>query len=420
MDKRFYQIIISLLLCLILSGCGNLSGASSNTSNLGGESYTIQQQTGTEDNIDDLEWDETGLIKRDDAAEKEDSNHDGDTLEVHYIDIGQGDCVLIKQGKNAMLIDAGNNSKGTAVWSYLLSQDVGALDYAVGTHPDADHIGGLDVVLYKLDCDTVFMPSIEKDTKTYQELIDVIEERNQKYVVPKRGDIYTLGKARFEILTDTDKDYGENTNDYSIALRVVFGDTSFLFTGDAEEEAEKDMLASGLTLSSDVYKAAHHGADTANTEKFLTMVNPEYCVISCGQDNTYGHPRAGFLNHLRAMGIKVYRTDEQGTIVAVSDGTAITFNTGPSETWKAGEPVGGGEQPDKENEDNNLSTGNDGALGNYNADTSHYVLNTDTKKFHRADCSSVSKMAEKNKKESNKTREELMADGYEPCKNCKP
>lgn len=418
MSKRIYRFILALFICLCLWGCDGPIGISVYVQDTAASGEMDRSsESFTENPVDAAGLDESGLVRYEDNQKIE---GDDGTLEVHYLDVGQGEAVLLKQGNNAMLIDAGNNSKGTVVWSYLLSQDVEALDYVVGTHPDADHIGGLDVVLYKMDCGTVFMPSITKDTKTYEELIDVIEERNQKFVVPKRGDIYTLGKAKFEILTDTDKDYEENTNDYSIALRVTFKDTSFLFTGDAEEEAEEDMLASGLTLSSDVYKAAHHGADTANTENFLTMVNPEYCVISCGQDNTYGHPRAVFLNNLRAMGIKVFRTDEQGTIVAVSDGTTITFNTAPSETWQAGEPVGSGERPDEEKEEHNLFTGNDVASGNYNTDARHYILNTSTKKFHRADCGSVNKMTEKNKKESDKSREELIADGYEPCRNCKP
>jgi len=315
-----------------------------------------------------------------------------------------------------MLIDAGNNSKGSAVWSYLRSLNIEKLTYVIGTHPDADHIGGLDVILYKFDCGNIFMPACENDTKTYQEVVDTLKAKNQSVEVPSRGDIYDLGSASFQILTDTGKDYGENTNDYSIALRLTFGDTSFLFTGDAEEGAEQDMLKSGLTLSSDVYKAAHHGADTANTESFFKAVNPAYCVISCGKDNSYGHPRAGFLNQLRGMGVSVFRTDEQGTIVAVSDGEKVTFNCSPSTSWKAGEPAGSGES-NSEDKENGVSK----ETGSGNTVTEgQYVLNTNTGKFHRPDCDSVKKMADKNKRATDKTREELIEEGYEPCKNCNP
>lgn len=381
--KYLYRMVISLLFCLFLAGCGTVDAAYQENTELMG--------------------------RMGNGIEHTDSGNGEEILEVHYIDIGQGDSILVKQGNSAMLIDAGNNSKGTVVWSYLLSQDVDTLTYAVGTHPDADHIGGLDVVLYKLDCETIFLPDCVNDTRTYEELVDTIEGKNKKPVIPEQGSIYSIGKAQFQILTDTDKDYGENINNYSIAIRLTFGGTSFLFTGDAEEEAEKDMLASGLPLKSDVFKAAHHGADTANTEKFLTAVNPEYCVISCGQDNTYGHPRAGVLNNLRMMGIKVFRTDEQGTVVAVSDGKEITFNCEPSTTWKAGEPLGDGKEKQADKKEDRPAE-----------PESCYILNTNTKKFHRSGCSSADKIADKNKAETDKSRKELIEEGYEPCKNCNP
>ncbi|MGN0152936.1 MAG: ComEC/Rec2 family competence protein [Lachnospiraceae bacterium] len=409
MYKKYFQIII-LFICLCLWGCGT-STEEPATEAFTTETGTSQQEYVTESPVGDIELDESRLVRRgeEENTDENESNHieSGDTLEVHYMDIGQGDAILIRQGDSAMLIDAGNNDKGTTVWSYLLSQKVEDLDYAIGTHPDADHVGGLDVVLYKLDCETIFLPACENDTETYRELIQTIGQKNQKVTVPEQGAVYSLGKAKFQILTDTDKDYGENTNNFSIAIRLTYGDTSFLFTGDAEEEAERDMLASGLVLASDVYKAAHHGADTANTEDFLTAVNPVYCVISCGEDNAYGHPRAGFLNTIRTMGVKVFRTDEQGTIVAVSDGENITFNTSPSDSWKAGEPRG-----------SYVSIANENETGTTTKDD--YILNTNTKKFHRPDCSSVKKMADKNKQTSHKSREELIADGYEPCKNCNP
>lgn len=402
-------IVFILLLSLFLGGCGGTENSSVESR----KADSAVSESGVEKETPDFDEEPSKLIRQGGGIEDNGSIADGDTLEVHYLDIGQGDCILVKQGAAAMLIDAGNNNKGTAVWAYLLSRNVEALDYAVGTHPDADHIGGLDVVLYKLDCGTVFLPNCENDTKTYEELTETIQTRNQQVVVPERGEVYSLGKARLEMLTDTKKDYGDNTNDYSLAIRLTFGNTSFLFTGDAEEAAEEDMLAGGLELGADVYKAAHHGADTANTEEFLTAVNPRYCVISCGQDNSYGHPRAGFLNQLRAMGVKVFRTDEQGTIVAVSDGEGITFNAEPSSTWQAGEPTGS-RNPDGIMAGGQEQPENDGENGGY------FILNTGTGKFHRPDCDSVSQMADRNKAKSAKTKEELMAEGYEPCKNCKP
>lgn len=381
MNMKKYIWIWLLVICFVLSGC--------------------MESPATE---------ETGLMQKEEIGRYGESAEGTGTLEVHFMDVGQGDAVFVRQGDETMLIDAGNNDKGTAVWSYLLHQNVEHLTYAVGTHPDADHIGGLDVVLYKVECDTVFLPNCENDTKTYEELIQTIGQREQKVVVPKQGEVYSLGDARIQIVSRDDEDYGDNINDYSIAFRIVYGNTSFLFTGDAEEKAEQDMLSDGLTLQSDVYKAAHHGADTANTASFLTAVNPKYCVISCGEGNSYGHPRAGVLNSLREMGVNVFRTDEQGTIVAVSDGTDITWNVSPTDSWKAGEPMG--------NYEKGLSSEEDTV--SFESSETTYIINSRTKKFHYADCSGVKSMSDENKVVSHASREELITEGYEPCKNCEP
>ena len=265
---------------------------------------------------------------------------DGSTLEVHYLDIGQGDCTLIRQGDHAMLIDAGNNSKGTTVQAYLENQGIDHLDYVIGTHPDADHIGGLDVIIYKFDCGKVMMPDYSKDTQTYDDVIQAAKSKDYQIAHPKAGEEYTLGEAEVTVVCPVKDSYGSNANDYSIGVRVQFGENSFLFTGDAEEHSEEDMVSSGENLKADVYKAAHHGSRTANTEDFLKAVDPQYVVISCGEGNTYGHPHAEVLNRLREMGIHIFRTDDQGTIVAVSDGQTIAFNASPSDNWTPGEPKG--------------------------------------------------------------------------------
>ena len=332
-------------------------------------------------------------------------------LEVHFIDVGQGDATLIRQGEHAMLIDAGDNSKGTAVQAYLQSQNITKLDYVIGTHPDSDHIGGLDVILYKFDWDRVMMPNLEKDTKTYEEVIQVIQGKNQKVTHPTAGEVYALGEAEFTIVCPQGSDYGDNSNNYSIGLRLKFGENHFLFTGDAEEESEQEMLASGMALSADVFKAAHHGSDTANTEEFLKAVNPQAVVISCGEGNSYGHPRATVMNELRQMGVDIYRTDEQGTIVAYSDGKKITWNCSGSESWKAGEPTGSSitqEEPQQQE-----------APGPEKEEAT-YVLNINTGKFHKISCSSVEQMSEENREYTNKSREEIIEEGYEPCKRCNP
>lgn len=421
--KRF---LVGIILCLCLVGCSGDMSSSSDVRRQSQELLKQQEQEDLEDNIetsDGLSGEKAPTFESGASNKANDTLSDVDeTLEVHYIDVGQGDAILIKQGESSMLIDAGNNDKGTTVWSYLVNQNVDTLDYAIATHPDADHIGGMDVVLYKLDCNEVLMPACEHDTETYEELIRTIGQREQTVIVPKLGETYFLGEAQFQILTDTEKNYRDNKNDYSVAIRLTFGETSFLFTGDAEMDAEQDMLGSGLVLTSDVFKVAHHGANRANTQEFLTAVNPTYAIISCGEGNSYGHPRAEVLNNLRSMGVQVFRTDEQGSIVATSDGTSITFNCSPSTTWQAGEPTGSGENVSMEDGDTETADlqGNEAQAGQVSTESWKYILNIRSMKIHYPHCSSVEQMSEKNKGYSNLSKEELVAQGYEPCGNCKP
>lgn len=337
--KKYVQRIGILLLTLLLVFCGSGCGTLSEYQELASELERIAEDFEEEyeqEHIEDSSQGDADNSYRNSAA-KQGQNGMG-TLEVHFLDVGQGDATLICQGKHAMLIDGGDNSKGTAVQSYLQSQGIEHLDYVIGTHPDADHVGGLDVVLYKFSWQQVLLPDVEKDTRTYQDVLKVIEDKNQKITRSRVGDTYALGAAEFTVIAPVKEDYGESFNDYSIGILLTFGENRFVFTGDAEEDAEEDMLEMGMDLSADVFKAAHHGSDTANTVSFLEEVSPDAVVISCGEGNRYGHPRAEVLNHLRSMGIKVYRTDEQGTIVAVSDGSTITWNCASSESWKAGEP----------------------------------------------------------------------------------
>lgn len=324
-------------------------------------------------------------------------------LNIHFIDIGQGDCTLITNNGHSMLIDAGNNNKGTQVQSYLENQGIEQLEYVIGTHPDADHIGGLDVILYKFDCKTVILPDYSKDTKTYDEVVQIMKRKNYSNTLPVVGNEYTLGDAKFTIIAPNNYNYGNNTNDYSVGIVLEFGDNKFVFTGDAEETAEADILENGIDISADVYKAAHHGSKTASSEPFLNAINPKYVVISCGEGNSYGHPHAQLLNNLREKKISVFRTDEQGTIVLQSDGKNITWNCSPSESWQAGEPKGSSSKTQ-----------------NKTQTKTKYILNIDTKKFHLSTCSIAKDIIEENKEETSLSKEELINNGYSPCGRCNP
>ncbi len=342
--------------------------------------------------------------KRPDSSQTENSSG----LEVHYIDVGQGDCTLIVNQGHAMLIDAGEEDKGMAVQKYLKDLGIEKLDYVVGTHPDADHIGGLDVILTKFDCGMILFPEAQSDTVSYRRVMETIEHKNYQITKPELFQSYTLGDASFTIVGPV-KTYEEGSNNHSIALRVTYGETSFLFLGDAEAEAQRDMQLSGIELSCDVLKAGHHGSSDSADLKFLEIVRPEYVVISCGMGNDYGHPHAKTLNVLKDLGISVFRTDEQGTIKAVSDGKEITWNQTPSVSWKAGVY--------KENRQENIweKEENKEDLSNY-----QYVLNIRSYKFHKPECESVAEMSRRNRKGSNLTREEVIALGYNPCNSCKP
>ena len=184
--------------------------------------------------------------------------------------------------------------------------------------------------------------------------------------------------------------YGGNANDYSVAILLEYGKNCFLFTGDAEEASEAEMLTNGIDISADVYKVAHHGSRSASTQEFLNAVHPKYAVISCGEGNSYGHPHAEVLNRLRSMGVEVFRTDEQGSIIASSDGENITWNCSATDSWQSGEQT----ESDRENADNVT-------------EQTTYVLNTNTKKFHRETCGSVSQIKEENFQKVQMSREEL-------------
>jgi competence protein ComEC len=248
-----------------------------------------------------------------------------DTLEVHFIDVGQGDAILIEENDKDMLIDAGENTEGNVVVEYLKAENIKQLEYVIGTHPHSDHVGGLDTVLEAIPAKQVILPDTDYKTKTYDDVLEVMKENNIKETEAKTGDTYRLGPASFTILAPCSSDYND-VNNYSVCIRLTYGSTSFLFTGDAEALSEREMLESGETLSADVLKLGHHGSAYSCCEDFLNAVHPTYGVISVGKDNEYGHPSASTLQSMLDRDIKVYRTDEQGTITFTSDGNEIMVN----------------------------------------------------------------------------------------------
>lgn len=258
---------------------------------------------------------------------KEDSMGDfeGGNLEVHFIDVGQGDSILIKSNNEAMLIDGGTRGSRKLVLEYLEEQKVDKLKYLVASHPHEDHIGGLAHIIENKEIGQVIMPKATTNTRTFENLLDTIESKGLKIKAARSGDSYELDGSLLTILGPNNEKYS-NLNNYSVVLKLEFGEKSFLFTGDAEALAEKEMIeAHGSRLRADLLKLGHHGSNTSSTEDFLDTVRPEYGIISAGQNNRYDHPDKEILDRLKTRGIKIYRTDQLGNIVAVSDGKIINF-----------------------------------------------------------------------------------------------
>lgn len=337
-------------------------------------------------------------------------------LQVHFIDVGQGDATLIICGNESMLIDAGDNNKGTTVQRYLQKQSIEDLTYIIGTHPDSDHIGGLDVIITKFDCDTIIMPDVPSDTTAYCDVIDAMEYRNYKNTLPRVGDIYSLGDAEFTIIAPNGE-YADDNNS-SVGIRLVHGNNSFLFIGDAEAESEANILQNNIDVDADVLHAGHHGSSTSANRDFISRVSPSYAVISCGRDNPYGHPHKQTLNLLKELDVQVFRTDEQGSIVAVSDGESIVWNMEPSQTWNTGTPAKSGAAAPTDTATPAPFPEPEATVPESNTIT--YVLNHNTNKFHEPDCSSVETIREYNREDTTLSREEIIAAGFVPCKKCNP
>lgn len=248
----------------------------------------------------------------------------GERLTVRFIDVGQGDASLvITPDGSAMLIDTGPSQSKNKLKRELDEAGFKDLDFAVFTHPDEDHIGNAETVLRGYTVITVLMPDFSKNTNVYKKMMAAIEEEKVKLEYPEPNTKYELGEAEFVILAPISKYKSSNNN--SIVLRLKYGQNTFLFMGDAESEAEKDMLNAynKNDIGCDVIKVGHHGSSSSSTKEFINAVMPLYAIISCGKNNTYGHPSSAVVSRLQAAGARILRTDKDGTIIIQSDGKNI-------------------------------------------------------------------------------------------------
>ena len=312
----------------------------------------------------------------------------GDVLLVHFLDVGQADCILIEYGEFYMLIDGGNRDDGQMVVSYLGQQGIDELDAVICTHAHEDHVGGLPSVLAVFPTNAIYAPTKTYSSKIFDDFLYYADQQGQEIIIPPPGEWIDVGDLEITFLGPV-KSYAE-TNDTSIVCRVDFGETSFLFTGDMEVAAENDMMdlwGDDFDWEVDVLKVGHHGSNTSTGYRFLYATTPTYGVISVGQDNSYGHPHDEPMSRLHDAGVTLFRTDKMGTVLAISDGQEITF------TWE-----------------------------NQNADPSNaeavemvYIGNKNSKKFHAPSCDNLP--AEKNQVEFASYQDAVDA-GYTPCSSC--
>ena len=307
------------------------------------------------------------------------------TFTVHFLDVGQADAILLECGGEFALIDAGNVADGSYVVSYLEKAGVEKLSALISTHPHEDHAGGLAAVLAVYPTEAVYAATTTYDTKCYNDFLHYADQQRLTVQIPKAGDRLMLGEASITVLGPV-KRYA-NTNDTSLVLMVQFGENRFLFTGDMEMEAETDLIESGADLKADVLKVGHHGSSTSTGYRFLYEVDPTYAVISVGKDNDYGHPHDEPMSRLRDADVTVYRTDEMGAILAVSDGKTVTFS------WE-----------------NPSAVPNDPTVP-----VTHYIGNRNSKVLHLPSCSGLP--AEQNRIVFD-SYEDAIAAGYKPCSRC--
>lgn len=348
------------------------------------------------------------------ASEDEKKVESDGSFWVEFIDVGQGDSALIQCDGHYMLIDGGPSSASSVVYAILKNSEIDYIDYMIATHPDADHIGGLAGALNYATVGVCYSPETSHDTKTFESLVKYLNKQNVAITVPSAGTTFQLGRASVEILGPIEK--SSDTNNNSIVTKITFGNTCFLFMGDAEIEEEYSLIEAGVELSCDVLKVGHHGSVCSTSDEFLRKATPRYVIFSVGAENSYGHPTEEVLAKLRAFDLSLYRTDMQGDIFCESDGKVISFSTEKKASEEALWIAGPSSNSTITRDGDVVASPEKSEI----PEGTTYVLNTSSKKFHLPTCASVDDILEKNRAYSTDSAERLIADGYKPCGRCNP
>lgn len=342
-SKKHSGLVSVVVLAVMILGCLGVFGKNGEESKPPADQMTDLEETIGE--IDQKEVSEEPVQKSEQKEEMDDTDKESDLenppivdgkMTVHFLDVGQGLSVFVQcDGKN-LIYDGGDRGSSSQVVAYLKNLDVTTIDYLISSHYDADHVSGLIGCLNVFDVKNVICADYVHDSKTYQSFISTVTEKGLEMQHPTVGTEYEFGSGSFTVLAPEQFRDGES-NENSIAIRLVHGENSFLITGDAEHDSEDAMCRSGLELESTVLVPGHHGSATATTWDFLMKVVPEYAVISCGAGNSYGHPHEETMEKLEAMEVEVFRTDKQGYISVVSDGTHLEWSQQPCNDYSDGD-----------------------------------------------------------------------------------
>lgn len=316
-------------------------------------------------------------------------------FKVHYIDVGQADASLICCDGETMLIDGGNKEDSNLIVAYLKKLEIDHLDYMLCTHAHEDHVGGLSGPLSVMEVKTIYAPKTEAASQAYLNFKTKAQQQGITITHPAPGDTISLGSSTVQFLGPVTEETS-NINNTSLVVKITYGSTSFLFTGDAERQEELDIVNAGFDLSATVLKVGHHGSEESTSYVFLREAMPQYGIISVGKNNSYGHPTEAVLSRLRDADVQVFRTDLQGDIIAASDGTSVTITPSRNETIPTN-PTAVNQAPDDFGRE--------------------YIGNKNTKKFHLPTCYTL---PQENNRVYFTSREQAVSEGYSPCGNCRP